>query len=130
LTNLARAIVFAKDLKQMGAFYLEGLGLRFLEEKSTEGWMEFEAGGVLLALHEIPAESGKNITIEAPPKARDRTPIKLVFEVADMARARAHLIAHGAVMFEPRSWGACDGLDPEGNVFQIVETARPVGSAD
>jgi hypothetical protein len=31
--------------------------------------------------------------------------------------ARTHLIAVGAVMREPHSDGACDGLDPEGNVF-------------
>jgi len=23
-------------------------------------------------------------------------------------------------MFELRAWGACDGVDPEGNVFQIA----------
>jgi hypothetical protein len=53
-----------------------------------------------------------------------------VFEVADLSQARAHLIAHGAVMFEPRRRGACDGLDPEGNVFQIVEMPRKSGTAD
>ena len=45
----------------------------------------------------------------------------------DVAAARARLIAHGAVMHEPRPWGACDGVDPEGNVFQI--TGRRAGAS-
>lgn len=82
--------------------------------------MEFEAGGVSLSLHAIPAQFAETIELATPAEAREGTPIKLVFEADDLAAARAHLIAHGAVMFEPRAWGGCDGLDPEGNVFQIV----------
>jgi catechol 2,3-dioxygenase-like lactoylglutathione lyase family enzyme len=119
--NLARTMIFAKDMSRMIAFYRDGLGLRFLEERSNEGWAEFDAGGVLLALHAIPPEIARDLQITTPPKARESTPIKLVFASSDVVEARAHLAAHGAVMFEPRSWGACDGLDPEGNVFQIVE---------
>jgi len=62
--------------------------------------------------------------IETPPKAREETPIKLVFESEDVTAARVHLISHGAIMFEPRPSGGCDGLDPEGNVFQIVSKKR------
>jgi catechol 2,3-dioxygenase-like lactoylglutathione lyase family enzyme len=118
--KLRQAMIFAKDLARMTAFYRDGLGLREIPESRQDGWVEFDAGGTLLALHEIPAHIAANIEIETPPEARSETPIKLVFESEEVEAARAHLISHGAVMFEPRAWGGCDGLDPEGNVFQIV----------
>ena len=117
--KLRRTILFAKDMDRMTAFYRDGLGLREIPETRQDGWIEFDAGGVLLALHAIPAHIAENIAIATPPEARAEIPIKLVFEAADVMVARAHLISHGAVMFEPRARGGCDGLDPEGNVFQI-----------
>ncbi len=50
--------------------------------------------------------------------ARAKNPIKLIFEVADVASERARLEALGVAM-TPRPWGACDWADPEGNIFQI-----------
>ena len=119
--ELLQAMIFVKDIERMSAFYQGGLGLRPLAEKSRAGWAEFDAGGSVLALHAIPAEFAKNIEITVPPAAREDNPIKLVFQTADLAAARAQLIAHGASMGEIRSWGTCDGLDPEGNVFQITQ---------
>ena len=118
--KLQRAILFAKDMKRMTAFYRDALGLRPLPEKSSEGWVEFEAGGAGLALHAIPDQIAQGIEILNPPRAREETPIKLVFQVDDLEAARAHLTAQGATMFKPRARSSCDGVDPEGNVFQIV----------
>jgi catechol 2,3-dioxygenase-like lactoylglutathione lyase family enzyme len=118
--ELLQAMIFVKDLERMSAFYQDGLGLRPLPEKTREGWAEFDAGGSVVALHAIPAQYAQNIVIASPPVAREDNPIKLVFRAADLSAARAQLVAHGAVMGEIRSWGTCDGLDPEGNVFQIA----------
>lgn len=117
--ELRRTIIFAKDLERMTAFYRDGLGLRVLPERSLPGWVELEAGACLVALHAIPEEIARGIEITDPARPRSENAIKLVFVTPDLAAARAHLLAHGAVMGEARSWGACDGLDPEGNVFQI-----------
>jgi predicted enzyme related to lactoylglutathione lyase len=46
----------------------------------------------------------------------------LLFEVDDIDAARRRLVQYGATMFEPRSTGVCDGLDPEGNVFSLIPT--------
>jgi catechol 2,3-dioxygenase-like lactoylglutathione lyase family enzyme len=119
--ELVRAMIFVKDVPRMTAFYRDALGLRLLLEKSTDGWVEFDAGGAVLALHAIPAAYAANIEIANPPIAREDNPIKLIFHAADLTAAREHLIAHGAVMGDIRSWGACDGTDPEGNVFQIAQ---------
>jgi predicted enzyme related to lactoylglutathione lyase len=118
--KLRRAIVFAQDMPRMTAFYRDALGLHFLPDSSNEEWAEFDAEGTLLALHAIPDEAATTIAFTEPQRPRSDTPIKLVFEAPDLEGARAHLVAHGAVMLEPHRWGACDGLDPEGNVFQIV----------
>ncbi len=118
--RLQRVIVFVKDLPRMTAFYVDGVGLRVVPGSAADGWVELDAGGATLALHAIPAAIAARITIGDPPAAREDTPIKLVFAVDDLDAARARLAAHGAVMSEPRSWPACDGVDPEGNVFQIV----------
>ena len=116
-------MIFAKDMDRMTAFYRDAVGLRLIPEARQEGWVEFDAGGCRLALHAIPADIAKDIQITTPPRPRSNTPIKLVFETPDLEAARAHLVSQGAVMHEPRK-GACDGLDPEGNVFQIVEVVR------
>jgi hypothetical protein len=120
--NLRRTIIFAKDMKRMTSFYRDALALQFLPDRSNEQWSEFQAGGVLLALHAIPAEIARDIQISGTPTPRSGAAVKLVFEVADLEVARLHLIAHGAVMSQARDWGACDGVDPEGNVFQIVKS--------
>ncbi len=122
--ELRQTIIFAKDMDRMAAFYRDGLGLREIVESRQEGWVEFAAGGSLLALHAIPSHIAASIEIKTPPEARAQTPIKLAFETEDVVAARAHLISRGAVMFEPRASGSCDGLDPEGNVFQIVRKKR------
>jgi catechol 2,3-dioxygenase-like lactoylglutathione lyase family enzyme len=121
--KLRRVMIFAKDMARMTAFYRDGLGLRLIPESRQEDWVELEAGGCSLALHAIPIGISKDIVIASPPEARDDTPMKLVFETPDLEAARSHLLSQGAVMHEPRSSGACDGLDPEGNVFQIVKVA-------
>jgi catechol 2,3-dioxygenase-like lactoylglutathione lyase family enzyme len=118
--ELRMAMIFVKDMARMTAFYRDGIGLRLLPEATQEGWVEFQAGGSRLALHEIPSHIARDIEITDPPRARENTPIKLVFETPDLEASRAHLAAHGAVMHPPRNARWCDGLDPEGNVFQIV----------
>jgi predicted enzyme related to lactoylglutathione lyase len=112
--KLARAILFVEDLERMTAFYRDGLGLAVRREEP--GWVELDG----VALHAIPDALAAGITIDDPPSPRADTPIKLVFAAPELAAARAQLAAAGAQMGEVREWGACDGVDPEGNVFQIV----------
>jgi predicted enzyme related to lactoylglutathione lyase len=118
--RLATALIFAKDMQRLTDFYHEALGLPVVAAPMAPGWIEFDAGGVRLALHGIPPRVAKQIEITNPPRAREETPIKLIFEVDDIGEARRRLVQFGATMFEPRTNGVCDGLDPEGNVFSLV----------
>ncbi|HEX6738477.1 MAG TPA: VOC family protein [Vicinamibacteria bacterium] len=119
--ELARVIVFVKDLPRMASFYTEDLGLPVVQDRAPEGWVELAAGGIAVALHAIPAQIAAGIVVTDPPRPREETPLKLVFRVADVAAARARLLGRGVIMRELRPWGACDGVDPEGNVFQIAQ---------
>ncbi len=121
--RLIKVILFAKDMVRMAAFYGEALGLDLTGGSPAEGLIRFDAGGCALALHAIPEAIAGGIEVGDPPAARTDTPIKLAFQVDDVGAARAALIERGAVMGDLRRFGGlvlCDGLDPEGNVFQIT----------
>lgn len=118
--ELRRAILFVKDMDRMAAFYGKTLGLERIPEGGGAEWLEYDAGGARLALHAIPAEIASGIVVSDPPRRRSEAPIKLVFSVGDLVAERQRLVACGVSMSEVQPWGGCDGIDPEGNVFQLV----------
>jgi len=120
IVRLGTAMLFAKDLQRLTEFYHEALGLPVIEGTSAPGSVELDAGAVRLALHAIPPRIARQIEITHPPRAREESPIKLMFEVDDLYAVRRRLVHYGATMFEPKNSGICDGLDPEGNVFSLV----------
>jgi catechol 2,3-dioxygenase-like lactoylglutathione lyase family enzyme len=121
--KLALAILFAKDVARMRAFYEKVLGLRVVDATPAGDWVRLDAGGTGLALHAIPQPVADRIVVEDPPRAREGTPVKLAFHADDPEAERARLVAQGVTMREPTRFGEvvfCDGIDPEGNVFQIT----------
>lgn len=124
----AGAVLFAKDTTRVGAFYAAVAGLR--ETQRGRGFAVLERGAFQLVVHGIPASIAAGIEISSPPRRRENTPIKLVFVVSAIDAARASVAKLGGAMDPPdremtiRGWRACDGHDPEGNVFQLRE---PIG---
>jgi catechol 2,3-dioxygenase-like lactoylglutathione lyase family enzyme len=116
--KLATVMVFVKDLERMRAFYRDALGLAIVE--NLPGWVRFDAGGASFALHAIPAAYASGIQITDPPRTRSETPIKYAFEVANVAAARARVV-EGRGQAGDAKGAFCDCIDPEGNVFQLVE---------
>jgi len=116
--RLNRAMIYVKDLNRMTTFYAETLGLKLVEETRTENWVEFEAGATKFSLHAIPSETADQIEVSSPPRPRERNPVKLSFEVDDVASERKRLESLGVTVVQ-RPWGAYDGIDPEGNIFGI-----------
>jgi catechol 2,3-dioxygenase-like lactoylglutathione lyase family enzyme len=117
--KLRMAMIFAKDVERMTAFYRDGLGLSVVPEESSEGWVVFDAGGALLALHAIPPAIAQGIDISDPPQERSDTPIKLVFQTPELEKVCARLEKMGAKLLPPRVSNARDALDPEGNILQL-----------
>lgn len=120
--RLNRAMIYVKDLNRMAAFYANTLGLEAVEETRLENWVEFQAGATKFSLHAIPAAVADQIRISTPPRPRETNPVKLSFEVDDVASECQRLESLGVTIVQ-RPWGACDGIDPEGNIFGIYSAA-------
>jgi catechol-2,3-dioxygenase len=117
--KLQTVLIFAKDLPRMTAFYQDGLGLPNVPERSSEGWVVLDAGGTFIALHAIPPHIARDIAIADPPDPRENTPIKLIFETADLEGDCPRLQRLGAQLLPARRSGSRDVADPEGNIFQL-----------
>jgi predicted enzyme related to lactoylglutathione lyase len=121
------AVLYAKDLPRVSAFYVQVLGLELAHE--TGDFVVLKAGGYRLTVVEIPEHIARDIHITTPPARREDTPIKLVFSVESLQAARAKVAALGGELNPPeREWEddgelVCDGHDPEGNVLQLRQSA-------
>jgi catechol 2,3-dioxygenase-like lactoylglutathione lyase family enzyme len=115
--QLAQIILFVEDMPRMQAFYQGTLGVPVIT--AEPGWVQLDAGGVVFALHAIKAGPKQ----PEPPPARIDTYIKLCFHVDDVDAVRGTLIGAGVPMRDVHRYQGmvfCDGVDPEGNVFQIT----------
>ncbi len=124
----AAAVIYAKDVARLAAFYGGLLGV--VPEHPERGYAVLELPAISLVIVGIPERLATSIEIADPPERREETPVKLVLPVADLAAARAAAPALGGIVDAPdREWTfrgvrVCDGHDPEGNVVQWSE-ARP-----
>lgn len=115
--NVAQVLLFVKDVARMQRFYAGTLGLGVVS--SEEGFVRLDAGGCVLALHALPSEP----EVADPPVVREDSYLKVGFHVEDVPAARARLVAAGVTMRAVHTWSGisfCDGVDPEGNIFQIT----------
>jgi len=110
-------MIFVNDLPGMTAFYTNTLGLTPVAETRMDNYVEFETGGMLFALHAIPAELRAQPSL--PVKPRESVPVKLSFEVSDPDAERVRLEGLGVPIIR-RPWGAYEYVDPEGNIFGIL----------
>ncbi len=114
--QVAQIVLFTRDVPRLQAFYGGILDMPVIS--AEQGWVRLDAG-VVLALHAIPA----HIPLEPDDRERSDVPVKICFYVDDVAEVRAKLLAANVAMRELRSYAGidfCDGLDPDGNVFQIT----------
>ena len=123
MIRVSRIILFVKNMTTMLEFYETHFGLRRqANPDDTDGFVSLDAGSVQLSRHQIPPRYAKNITITDPPEVRQGMPCKIVFEVENVEAMREILLADGVNVRTLEVSGAfsfCDGIDPEGNVFQI-----------
>ena len=121
------AVLFAKDIELLRAFYQAVLGIDARVAAADHAIID--APRFRLVIHGIPAAIAANIEIANPPKPRADTAIKLSFEVASLSAARECARQHGGELHPAdREWDfqglrICDGTDPEGNVVQFLERA-------
>lgn len=121
------AVLFAKDLPRVAAFYRELLGMT--KTVNENRLIVLESATYQLVIHAIPKKTADRLIITTPPERRADLPTKLVFAVASLAQVRAAAVALGGQVddasaeFTARGFTACDGFDPEGNVLQFRQAA-------
>ena len=117
--RLHGAMLFVKDLSRMTAFYRDVLGLRPIDTTRQPDWVEFDGGAAQFSLHAIPAPAAAGISIDSPPHAREQSPTKLTFVVADVEATLASIEGMGLPILR-RPWGGVEAVDPEGNIFAVT----------
>jgi catechol 2,3-dioxygenase-like lactoylglutathione lyase family enzyme len=125
--HLSGAVLYVKDLPGMRDFYGDMLRARPINKEHTESYALFDLNGSRFLLHAIPAEYAHDVKISSPPHFRERNPVKVIFAAEDVASERSRLVSMGVTILL-RPWQnlaeSCDGVDPEGNVFQIAGSLR------
>ena len=125
----AAAVLYAKNLQRLAAFYARVSRLSF--SRSTKDHVVLESESFQLALVQIPEQIAESIEIQQPPVRRENTAVKLVFFIENIADVRAVVSDEGGELNPvEREWifdgnRVCDGHDPEGNVFQFREIGVP-----
>jgi predicted enzyme related to lactoylglutathione lyase len=120
------AVVFAKDIERVADFYRIVLGVSAIY--SDKDHIVLDGDGFQLVIHGIPKEIAATIEIKNPPLVRDEMPIKICFPVESIQASRNKAAELGGQIrpknneWEARGFRACDGFDPEGNVFQVRES--------
>ena len=119
------AVIYAKDFRALASFYERVAGLT--QREADEEYVLLEAPSFQLVILQIPERIAANFTIEKPPRKRENTPIKLFLNVSSIENARQTAKELGGELYgAEREWKfhgvkRCDGIDPEGNVFQLQE---------
>ena len=126
--NVTGAVIYAKDLSRVIAFYRDVAGLPVTHAETDYAILEAET--FQLVVHAIPAGIAASIHVASPPVRREEAAVKLIFPVPSIDASRALAALHGGALNPPeREWQfrdrrICDGHDPEGNVIQLREHAR------
>jgi predicted enzyme related to lactoylglutathione lyase len=120
-------VVFAKSVPRLAKFYREVAGMTTVHEDKDHVVLEQE--GFQVVIHGIPKKIAAQVQITEPPQIREETPLKLCLPVTSIDHARLKAAELGGGVgpkgreWEARGFRACDGYDPEGNVFQARESA-------
>jgi predicted enzyme related to lactoylglutathione lyase len=129
------AVLYIKDRLRMRSFYEGCFVMRVVDD--TDDYCVLESEVLTLSLVVVPGDVGATIVLSTPPAPRVNVPIKLVFPVDRIEHSRIRLAELGGLVepatseWEFRGRVHCDGLDPEGNVLQLVqEIAEPLSETD
>lgn len=121
--RLEKIIIFCADVDKLVTFYQDCFHLTLVGEADSN-WTVLNAGQTHLAFHKIGAEYLPQNTEDF--KIQDSN-VKLVFEIdSDLHSFRQKLIDEEVDVRDIRQFPGypyimCDGNDPEGNVFQIIQ---------
>ncbi|KVU40372.1 lactoylglutathione lyase [Burkholderia ubonensis] len=119
---MTRVLLYVHDVASIKSFYLRYFDLRVVEEIDRE-WAVLDAGNFELALH-LAGPAFRRAAAPEPPHA---TRVKLVFSITSGIDAHRDRLARDGVAvrelkrYDGFAYRMYDGLDPEGNVFQVMQ---------
>lgn len=122
-TKLQSIIIFCADVEKLTNFYISNFGLT-IDGVANNNWTVLNAGAVQLAFHKI----GEQYLSVPPEQFRiEDSNVKIVFEVnSNLEELRKVLLSRNISIGEVKQfpgypYAVCDGNDPEGNVFQLIQ---------
>ena len=122
----AAAVVYVRHLERMRSFYGQCFGFEVAD--GAAGYCVLESDAWSLSLVLAPDDVASRLDLSAPAHRRAATPIKLAFYVPSIEDLRSLVDTLGGEI-DPRetAWDFrglrhCDGVDPEGNVLELLET--------
>lgn len=123
---MTRIILYVRDVALLKTFYQRHFALPVIEEIDGE-WVVLDAGAIELALHRA-GPAFRDAAISANTNAHAATGnMKLVFRIdADLDAHRDRLAHDGVTVRDIKRYDGfpyrmVDGVDPEGNVFQVMQ---------
>jgi len=127
MPNSARAglFIYAKDAERISQFYQSVAGMTIIHAR--DDIIVLQSPDIQLVVHKIPAQFADKIVITSPPVKRENTALKFFITVPDLNTTRQVAEQLGGAVFKDNWQGpgfiVCNAMDPEGNVFQVRETA-------
>jgi predicted enzyme related to lactoylglutathione lyase len=124
---VAAAVIYAKDVSRLSAFYARVANLAIAHEEA--GHASLGSAALQLFIVAMNPHVAARVQIAQPPVPRENTALKFIFPVTSLSAAREFAAeTNGALKPAESEWTFdghrhCDGLDPEGNVFQLRERA-------
>jgi predicted enzyme related to lactoylglutathione lyase len=124
-SSTVSAVLFAKDMKRVAAFYVQALGMTC--SASDEHHWALDGYGFHLIVHQISKPIADGIAIRQPPERRVRGAIRLNFPVRSIADSRRVARSLGGEVDDaPPQWADRNinfflGYDPEGNVVGVSQ---------
>jgi predicted enzyme related to lactoylglutathione lyase len=122
----AAAVIHAKDVARVSAFYASVAGLARSRTEPDHASLESSALQLFIVAMNAGIATMKSAN---PPVPRENTALKFIFPVASLEAERALATRAGGALKPAQAewafngWRHCDGHGPEGNVFQLRERA-------
>jgi len=121
----AAAVVFVDDVARLAAFYQAVANMTMVHADRQHAVLKIP--GLQLTIHALRRSA---VRTEPSYPAREIARVKLCFPVDSIARARTIAAGFGGEVWPAgkeweavdRGFRACDGRDPEGNVFQVRQS--------
>jgi predicted enzyme related to lactoylglutathione lyase len=127
MSGPARAglFIYAKEMSRVAGFYESLLGMA--RAYASPELVVLRSPDIQLTVHAIPSAIASSISVSSPPGQRDNAALKFFFTVPSIAEARANAPALGgevlAQQWQGPGFRVCNAVDPEGNIFQVRESA-------